>query len=651
MISAQQRQVIKRCQKSVTFFLRNFGYTKHPTAGVIKFDPFHYQKSALAAFRKYRFTIFRKCRQSGVSKISGAFALWFAMFFSHKTVLIVSRTDDTAISFLAENIAFLFKHLPQWVQDLWRPTKENEHEFQFPNGSRIKSLTSHPDVLRSNASSLNIIDEAAFVHDMSILWAAGYPTLQHGGNIICVSTTNGVGDWYWSTWTDAEAKLNDFHPIMINWWDMDWVIKYKSALSGQLMEIAPTKDIRKCTTPEEIEKYGLYWSPWLEEQYRALQERGEAWKFKQEILAQFVGSGNTVLDQTVLTHIANGTSNEFKIVRGTHNYVHPVKNNPIVINFNGDDGRELDANEGLWVWNKPNLGRKPTTRGNRIIDLGEPPHRYTLGVDIATGKGRDYFAGEVFDVDEMEQAAEIMIRTIPMKFKYIIDYLGRWYNNATMVVERNNGGDAFIDELRIELMYPHLWRKMITNDKPHRSSRHNMVRLKIAEYGFMTTVASKPKLNKLLIDHLRPDSSSWRIHSTRLAKQLQIYVRKRDRTGRDTERTEAEDGPGNHDDLVMATGLALVGISEATSAGSDGLLPFHGAADSDIPPMSSPEKFAAFVDKATQMDSMCLVPMSGFTDTAPAEGVFAEIERFAKQLGATPIAQQMPNVSLRKHRL
>ena len=52
--------------------------------------------------------------------------------------------------------------MPDWMKQVWKPVKQNEHELCFPNGSRIASLTSHPDVLRSNASSLNIIDEAAF---------------------------------------------------------------------------------------------------------------------------------------------------------------------------------------------------------------------------------------------------------------------------------------------------------------------------------------------------------------------------------------------------------------------------------------------------------------------------------------------------------
>ena len=294
-LTTQQREVIKRSQQSVSWFLSNFGRLKHPSAGVLPFHPFSYQKHAIKCFRQHR--------QSGISKISGAFATWFAMFNPHKTVLIVSRRNEDAMGFLRDHVVFLYEHLPPWMKEVWKPVKQNEHEIIFPNGSRIQSLTSHPEVLRGNAASLNIIDEAAFIQGMDTMWAAGWPTLQHGGNVIVISTTNGIGNWYWSTWTDAEAGVNGFNPILVNWWDMDWVIEYKDPLSLQWKRIAPRDGIRKSADKFEIGKYGPYYSPWLEEQYNALQDQGDSWKFDQEILASFVGSGNTVLSKEVLAHI------------------------------------------------------------------------------------------------------------------------------------------------------------------------------------------------------------------------------------------------------------------------------------------------------------------------------------------------------------
>lgn len=649
-ITPQQAQVIQRCQQSVTWFLRNFGKLKHPSAGILPFHPFSYQRDAIKAFRQHRLNIFRKCRQSGVSKISGAFATWFGMFHPHKTILIVSRRNEDAMAFLRDHVVFLYEHLPQWMQDVWEPIKQNEHEIIFPNGSRIQSLTSNPDVLRSHASSLNIIDEAAFIQGMDVMWAGGWPTLQHGGNVIVISTTNGVGNWYWSTCTDAEAGVGQFNPCIINWWDMDWVIEYVDPLSRVKKRIAPRDGIRKCRTKEEINKFGPYWSPWLQEQYEALQEQGEGWKFEQEILANFIGSGNTILDKNVIAHVQTTVQDPEQRVRGMQTYVHPVNGNIEELSFDFET-----PDEGLFIWKKPVIARPEKRRGSQIIDPGSPAHSYSMGVDIATGKGRDFSAIEVFDVDAMEQVAEFMARCLPRDFLKFIDRIGRWYNCALAVVERNNGGDTLIDSLRYDYMYPRLWRKQDINDKPRGASQSTASRpLKVQPYGFSTSVASKPTLNKFLIDFIRDkEDEGYTIYSKRLLKQFQTYVRKRDRVGRDTNKTEAEEGAGNFDDLVIATGLALIGTSDAFMIDSSNLLPFGGA--NDFKNQTGPTILSNEATLAAQQAFMenggtsLLMPMAMSPEEVPEASAQRQLEAYTIQLGGIPVGQGKPLVTPPKY--
>jgi len=639
-INNKQAQVIKRCQRSVVWFLSNFGKVKHPTAGIIDFRPFKYQKTAIKHFRTHRFNIFRKCRQSGASKIAGAFATWFAMFQSNKTILIVSRTDLDAMNFLRNNVIFMYENLPEWMKILWRPIKQNDHEIVFPNGSSIRSLTSHPDVLRSNASSLNIIDEAAFIQNMDVLWAGGWSTLQHGGNVIVISTTNGIGNWYWSTYTDAEAGVNNFNSLVINWWDMDWSIEYTDPLSNQNIRIAPTDDIRKCESKADIEKYGPWWSPWLEEQYKALQDKGEAWKFEQEILASFVGSGNTVLPKGALTHVTTTTDDEFERIAGSQTYVHPVSGDAEDLNFTFNE-----PGEGLWVWKKPVIAIPEKRINDEIIEPSSASHSYVMGVDTATGKGKDYHAIQVLDIDTMEQVAEFMARCLPRDLVKYIDRIGRWYNCALCVIERNNGGDILIDELRYNVMYPRIWRKKSINDKPRQSTHQRA--LQVANYGFYTSQSSKATLNKLLLDNIRDDGEGYDIKSRRLLKQLQTYVRKKDRMGRDTGRTEAEEGTGNHDDLVMSLALAFVGTRDAFSVDASSLVPHATSNDGDfaVQPVAI-EQQKEFVDKG---GPSLLMPMLAETDDLPDVSAQKELEKYMMQLGGIPISDGNPIVNPRKY--
>jgi hypothetical protein len=645
-LSREQIEIINRCRKSVTFFLTHFGKIKHPSAGILPFRPFKYQKYALECFRKYRLNIFRKCRQSGASKISGAFATWFALFHSHKRILIVSRVNEDAMGFLRENIVFLYEHLPDWMVQLWKPVKQNEHEIVFPNGSVIKSLTSHPDVLRSNASSLNIIDEAAFIQGMDVLWAGGWSTLQHGGNVIVVSTTNGVGNWYWSACTDAEAGVNGFNPIIVNWWDMDWAIEYTDPLSKLPKRIAPCDGIRKCATPEEINKYGQYWSPWLEEQYRALQEQGESWKFQQEVLASFIGSGNTVLPKEVIAAMELTVEDPLYKVAGAQTYIHPVSGEAEELDFSFQD-----PEEGLWVWKQPVLATPDKRRGDVLIEKGAPAHSYVCGVDIATGKGKDYSAIQVFDLDTMEQVAEFMARVIPRDLVRFIDRIARWYNCATLVIERNNGGDIVIDEMRYNMMYPKLWRKKDINDKPAPASaktRRKARPLKVSPYGFMTTQSSKSALNKYMLDCFREGEGGYTIYSRRLLKQFNTYVRKRDRVGRDTNRTEAEDGAGNFDDLVMATALALVALSDGLSIDPSNLMPT--GSNSSYKSASGPiiltdaGMLEVQEDLAEKGGSQLLMPMSMSPEEVTEIAAQRVVDAFTMQLGGIPMSGARPTV-------
>ena len=646
-----KKEIIKRCQTSVAWFLRNFGRIKHPSAGIIPFHPFNYQLKALRDFRKHRLNIFRKCRQAGVSKISGAFALWFAMFNCHKTILIVSRRNEDAMSFLREHIYFLFNNLPEWMRELWTPVKQNEHEVFFPNGSKIQSLTSHPEVLRSHAASLNIIDECAFIPNMDTLWAAGWPTLQHGGSVIAISTTNGVGNWYWGTWTDAEAGVSPFHPIVINWWDMDWTIEYTDPLSLENRRISPRDDIRECVTRVEKEKYGPYWSPWLEEQWNALQEQGEGWKFEQEVLASFVGSGNTVLDKSAIAYVRESIIQPEQKITGLQPYQHPNNNIIEELNFSF-----VEPDQGFWIWKKPILPTPERKRGNVILDPAKPAHRYVMGVDIATGKGRDYSAIEVFDLDTREQVAEFMGRVLPRELIKFIDRIGRYYNNALAIIERNNGGDIVIDALRHDYMYPRLWRRKDINDKPQPPSgraKRKVRPLKVSPYGYATTSSSKPTINKFLIDYIREDGSGYRIYSQRLLKQIETYVRKRDKAGRDTMKTEAEDGAGNFDDLVIATGLAFVGTSDAYLDDNGPVTPVSH--NTDFRSMLGPTVLTdeqRVTDQKTFIErggSNLLMPMVMDPVDMPETAAQRVLDAYTFQLGAVPAVGGKPLVTPPKY--
>lgn len=378
-------------------------------------------------------------------------------------------------------------------------------------------------------------------------------TLQHGGRVIVVSTLNGMGDWYYKMLKGAELGSNGFNLIEINWYDMDWVIEYKDKGTGEEVRIAPCDSIRECATADEREKYGPYWSPWLEAQYIALAEEGESWKFDQEILARVVSSGKTVLPAANLDAIDAMTCKPVEKATGIRQYVHPITRQPVSLDF------DFEGNQGLWFWKMPVKQHPEHPNG----------YTYTIGVDTMTGRGNDFHGVEVFCVETAEQVAEMMMRCIPKLLCPYIDMLGRFYNNALMCVERNNGGDAVIDELRLEYAYPNLWRRIIIPDKAGQKP-------KLDHYGHFTTDISKINLNKLMIN-LLGQPGCVKVYSARLHDQLCTYINHRDRGGRPTGKTGAEHGC--YDDLCLGAGLALVAMVSNTDPDKSKVLPFKNDFD------------------------------------------------------------------------
>ena len=94
---------------------------------------------------------------------------------------------------------------------------DNRTSFELSNGSQIKASSTSADAGRSEALSLLIVDEAAFVRNFDELWMGLYPTLSTGGRAIVLSTPNGVGGQYYDLWMQAESGENVFNAIKLPW--------------------------------------------------------------------------------------------------------------------------------------------------------------------------------------------------------------------------------------------------------------------------------------------------------------------------------------------------------------------------------------------------------------------------------------------------
>jgi len=208
------REIVK-CGKNPSYFIDNYAKISHPQKGLIPFRLFPYQRDCLEEFEQFRFNVILKARQLGISTITAAYIAWLMMFHKEKTVVVVATKLSTATN-LVKKVKTIMKNLPDWVQ-ISKVSVDNRTSFELSNGSVIKASSTSGDAGRSEALSLLVIDEAAYVEGLSELWSGLYPTLSTGGRCIALSTPNGVGNWFHKTYTDAEQQANDFHSMKLPW--------------------------------------------------------------------------------------------------------------------------------------------------------------------------------------------------------------------------------------------------------------------------------------------------------------------------------------------------------------------------------------------------------------------------------------------------
>jgi len=189
------KQIIQQqymmCAKDPVFFMRNYCYIQHPKRGKIKFNLFPFQEDSLTELRDNRYNVILKSRQLGISTLSAGFALWSMLFNEDFNVLVIATTQEVAKN-LVTKVRVMHDNLPSWLKGTVEA--DNKLSLKFKNGSQIKAVSSATTGARSEALSLLIVDEAAFIRNIEEIWIASQATLSTGGGAIVLSTPNGVGN-------------------------------------------------------------------------------------------------------------------------------------------------------------------------------------------------------------------------------------------------------------------------------------------------------------------------------------------------------------------------------------------------------------------------------------------------------------------------
>ena len=218
MSDSKIKEVIKqeylKCAQDPVYFLRKYAVIQHPLKRKVPFALYPFQEASLKDFKENNYNIILKARQLGISTLTAGYALWMMTFQTDKNILVIATKQDTAKN-LVTKIRVMHANLPSWVRS--KCVEDNKLSLRYSNGSQVKAISSTEDAGRSEALSLLVIDEAAFIDKIDTIWTAAQSTLSTGGQCIALSTHNGVGNWFHRTWVGAEEGSNDWNMIKLHW--------------------------------------------------------------------------------------------------------------------------------------------------------------------------------------------------------------------------------------------------------------------------------------------------------------------------------------------------------------------------------------------------------------------------------------------------
>lgn len=210
------KQEFLKCASDPVYFMKKYYWIQHPQRGRVQFNLYQFQEAVLHLLKDNEYVIINKSRQLGISTLVSAYALWLMLFQRDKNILCIATKQDTAKNMVTK-IRFAYEQLPKWLK--LKATEDNKLSLRLSNGSQVKAVAAASDAGRSEAVSLLILDEAAFIDNINTIFTAAQQTLATGGQCFAVSTPNGTGNWFHKTFVAAQerAKDNKFLPLSLPW--------------------------------------------------------------------------------------------------------------------------------------------------------------------------------------------------------------------------------------------------------------------------------------------------------------------------------------------------------------------------------------------------------------------------------------------------
>ena len=212
-------QEYAKCMHDPSYFAEHYVKVISLDKGLVPFNLYQYQKDMFAQFMANRFNIVLACRQSGKSISACAYLLWYALFHSEKTVVVLANKGETAREMLSR-VTLMLENIPFFLQPGTKAL--NKGSIEFSNNSRILARATSGSSIRGLSVNLLYLDEFAFVERAAEFYTSTYPVVSAGMDtkVIVTSTANGIGNTFHKIWEGAVQGVNEFKSFRVDWWDV-----------------------------------------------------------------------------------------------------------------------------------------------------------------------------------------------------------------------------------------------------------------------------------------------------------------------------------------------------------------------------------------------------------------------------------------------
>lgn len=402
-----------------------------------------WQRDELSAYQEDQVSLRLKARQLGVSWLGIGYCAWKCLRFPGTRALCVSTNQEEAVK-LVNRAWDLWENSPEHLQfdaKILKPytgRPSTRIEWEFPD-NRISSLLAMPSSPRAGHGETGTV---VFLDEFG-----RHPFASQSWKAFIPVIADGGQLLVVST---ANGYGNEFYDLWINAEERGIATRFLGA------DLHPNRGqawfalMRKRLTPADMaEQYPL--------------NAAEA----------FLGTAGCHFEIEALDHYGKNTREpkyvmQFRVAEnGTNAQIHKRR-----------DG-------WIKVWDEPDKERQ-----------------YTLYIDAATGRGKDFTCGYVLDLSDMNIAAELHGKIDADLAAEQSHFLARWYNTARVAVELGGGfGDAIIISLRDgkrgRKPYPKLYRH-VQDDRP--DFKQNIT------YGFPITTKTRPLIINQLEQAIRERS-------------------------------------------------------------------------------------------------------------------------------------------------